>query len=117
MANSRSTRVSSMSNRTPWTAPPPRPAASMSAAESAQAGQGGILAQDDHGLEQRRGDPPARDSRADRAERQARLDAEAFHEGFLQGGLDVLGRPVGNGLQGGQGGVEHLGEILRQALA
>ena len=122
MENSRSTRVSSMSNRTPWTAlgPAARTAgpgawpvawpkvwpvvfpapgavsiSRTSAAEGAQARQGRVLAEDDHGFEQRRGDPASRDGRADGSEGQARLDAEAFDQGPFRAAW-MSRRPVGD---------------------
>ena len=116
MENSRSTRGHHVEQDafTPLT---PRPAQACQPRKARRRARGGVLAQDGHRLEQRGGDPPAQNRRCGRAERKARLDAEAFHEGFLQGGLDVFGRPVSDGLQGGQGGVEHLREVFRQTLA
>src|SRR4051794_36388001 len=95
MAYSRSTRVSSMSKRTPRMVPKEleitMTEAALLAAEGANSGQGRILAQDHHGLEQRRGNAAAGDGRANGPEGGTRLDSQVLHQCLLQGSLDVLG--------------------------
>src|SRR6478609_6038998 len=84
---------------------PSTPPASERVAQRPETVQGRGLAEDLHRLEERRRDARTRDSRAQRAEREARLDAETVDDRGAQRLLDAGGIP-------GASRAEHTGAVV-----